>query len=226
VSIAVTEGVDSSPPFRIVGNATRHRPTRGVTRNQGSRRARPTELGAIATDPDAFEDFYREHVEAVQRFVARRVPDPHLAADLTGEVFLAVIDSAHTYRPRSGRPIAWLFGVARNVVAAESRRSAREGRARRRVAAAGDLIDADDLTRLHARIDAEAESRHLYRAMDRLSPSERAVLELVALDGLGASTGRRGPQLLQHRDHLRHRGPVTLAELTLEAFYPADAKTK
>jgi RNA polymerase sigma-70 factor, ECF subfamily len=27
----------------------------------------------IATDPDAFERFYREHVEAVKRFVARRV---------------------------------------------------------------------------------------------------------------------------------------------------------
>jgi RNA polymerase sigma factor (sigma-70 family) len=145
----------------------------------------------IASDPDAFEDFYREHVEAVQRFVARRVPDPHLAADLTGDVFLAVIDSAHTYRPESGRPIAWLFGVARNVVASEHRRSARELRARTRLPVAGDLVEADDLARLHARIDAEAGSRRLYRAMERLSPSERAVLELVALDGLEVSEAAR-----------------------------------
>jgi RNA polymerase sigma-70 factor (ECF subfamily) len=145
------------------------------------------DLGAIDTDPDAFEDFYREHVEAVQRFVARRVPDPHLAADLTGDVFLAVIDSAHTYRSESGRPIAWLLGVARNVIAGERRRNARELRARTRLPAAGDLIEADDLARLHARIDAEAESRRLYRAMDRLSSHERAVLELVALDGLEVS---------------------------------------
>jgi DNA-directed RNA polymerase specialized sigma24 family protein len=48
----------------------------------------------IATDPDAFERFYREHVEAVQRFVARRVDDPYLAADLTTDVFVAAIESA------------------------------------------------------------------------------------------------------------------------------------
>jgi RNA polymerase sigma factor (sigma-70 family) len=147
--------------------------------------------GAIATDPDAFEEFYREHVEAVQRFVARRVPDPHLAADLTGEVFLAVIDSADTYRPESGRQIAWLFGVARNVVAGERRRNARELRARRRLPAAGELVEGDDLARLHARIDAEAAARKLYRAMDRLSPRERAVLELVALDGLEVGEAAR-----------------------------------
>ncbi len=144
------------------------------------------QVSRIASDPDAFEDFYREHVEAVQLFVARRVPDPHLAADLTGEVFLAVIDSAHTYRPESGRPIAWLFGIARNVIAGERRRNARELRARTRLPAAGALIEPDDLARLHARIDAEAESRRIYEAMDRLSAGERAVLELVALDGLSS----------------------------------------
>jgi RNA polymerase sigma factor (sigma-70 family) len=164
-----------------------------VKRNSDSRGAAraSTGPGAIATDPDAFEDFYREHVEAVQRFVARRVPDPHLAADLTGEVFLAVIDSAHTYRPESGRPIAWLFGVARNVIAGERRRNARELRARTHLPAAADLVEADDLARLHARIDAEAESRRLYQAMEQLSSSERAVLELVALDGLEVSEAAR-----------------------------------
>jgi RNA polymerase sigma factor (sigma-70 family) len=149
------------------------------------------DLGAIASDPDAFEEFYREHVEAVQRFVARRVPYPHLAADLTAEVFLAAIHSAHTYRPGSGRPIAWLFGVARNVVDGERRRNARELRARMRLPAAGDLIEPDDLARLDARIDAEAESRQLYLAMDQLSASQRAVLELVALDGLEVSEAAR-----------------------------------
>jgi RNA polymerase sigma factor (sigma-70 family) len=44
-----------------------------------------------------------------------------------------------------------------------------------------------DLTRLHERLDAEAEARRLYGAMERLPEGERAVLELVALDGLGAA---------------------------------------
>ncbi|MDX6227012.1 MAG: hypothetical protein QOI76_402, partial [Frankiales bacterium] len=49
------------------------------------------QIPRIAYDPDAFEAFYREHVEAVQRFISRRVRDPHLAADLTADVFLAAI---------------------------------------------------------------------------------------------------------------------------------------
>jgi len=76
----------------------------------------PDELPRIAHDPAIFESFYREHVEAVQRFVARRVDDPQLAADLTAEVFLAAVASAPAYRADRGEPVAWLFGVARNVV--------------------------------------------------------------------------------------------------------------
>ena len=62
----------------------------------------------------------------MQRFIARRVSDPHLAADLTADVFLAAIQSAHKYRPDRGSPGAWLIGVARNVVNAEFRRAAQE----------------------------------------------------------------------------------------------------
>src|SRR6266508_4535680 len=83
----------------------------------------------IASDPDAFERFYREHVEAVQRFVARRVDNPYLAADLTADVFVAAIDSARSYERSRGEPVAWLYGIARNVVAGEYRRSAKELRA-------------------------------------------------------------------------------------------------
>jgi RNA polymerase sigma factor (sigma-70 family) len=143
-----------------------------------------SDLARIAHDPDAFEAFYRRHVESVQRFVARRVHDPYLAADLTADVFLTAIDSAHSYRPSQGAPIAWLFGVARNVVAAELRRSARERSAASRVPASAELVEPDDLARLNERVDAEAEARRLYLAMDRLPAGERAVLELVALDGL------------------------------------------
>jgi RNA polymerase sigma factor (sigma-70 family) len=140
-------------------------------------------VASIARDADALETFYRAHVDAVQRFVARRVDDPFVAADLTADVFLAAIDSAHTYRSSRGEPLAWLYGVARNVVSAERRRGVRERRATRRIAGR-ELVDADDLARLHERIDAEAQARTLYEAMDALPEGERAVLELVALDGL------------------------------------------
>lgn len=143
----------------------------------------PDQLARIAHDADVFEAFYREHVGEVLRFVARRVNDPYLAADLTADVFLAAIASAHTYRPDRGAPIAWLYGVARNVVGAEFRRSSKERRAVTRVSGRA-LVDSDDLAWLHERIDAEAQGRRLYSAMARLPQGERGVLELVALEGL------------------------------------------
>jgi DNA-directed RNA polymerase specialized sigma24 family protein len=56
---------------------------------------RPGSLARLAYDPDAFASFYRKHVNRGTRFVARRLTDPHTVADLTAEVFLAIIDSAH-----------------------------------------------------------------------------------------------------------------------------------
>jgi RNA polymerase sigma factor (sigma-70 family) len=135
------------------------------------------------TDPDRFEAFYREHVEAVQRFVARRVDDPELAADLTGDIFVAAIESGGTYRSAKGAPTAWLFGIAQFIVAGRLRRAGRERRANARVRGRA-LLHSDDIARIDERLAAAAQSRRLYAAMDRLAPGERAVLELVALDEL------------------------------------------
>jgi len=92
----------------------------------------PTQLRWVGSDPDIFEAFYREHVEGLQNFIARRVGERERAA---------------RWRARA-------------------------------------LLDADDAARIDARIDAGARARELYAAMDRLPESERAVLELVALDEL------------------------------------------
>jgi RNA polymerase sigma factor (sigma-70 family) len=135
------------------------------------------------TDPDAFEVFYRQHVGAVERFVARRVGDRELAADLTADVFVAAIESAANYRPAKGAPTAWLFGIAQFVVAGRLRREGRERRANARVRGR-ELLHGDDIARIDERLAAAEQSRRLLGAMDRLAPSERAVLELVALDGL------------------------------------------
>ncbi|WP_328322943.1 RNA polymerase sigma factor [Kribbella sp. NBC_00382] len=186
------------------------------------------ELLEIGRDPAAFEAFYREHIEKVQRFVARRVDDPFLAADLTAEVFLAAIDSAHSYRPGRGTPTGWLYGVAQNVVSSERRRQARELRANQRVSGRR-LLTPDDVSRLEERIDAEEGARTLLRAMDELPDGERAVLELVALDGispqeaaqvLGIRAATARVRLHRARTRLRDGMPppiTSLADITSEA---------
>jgi len=147
-------------------------------------------LDRIAREPDALEAFYRDHVEVVQRFVARRVSDPHVAADLTADVFLAAVDSAATYDPSRGPVVAWLYGVGRNAIAAEARRRARELHAVRRIEGRR-LLDPGSLARIEERLDAERESRRLYRAIAELSAADRALLELVSLDGLSVADAAR-----------------------------------
>ncbi len=141
------------------------------------------QLRRIATDPEIFEAFYREHVETIQGFISRRIGDRERAADLTAEVFLAAIDAAHRYRPGRAAPQAWLYGIARTVVAMDRRRAGREQARDARLRASA-LLDEDDAAQIDARIEAATKLRHLYEAMDCLSETERAILELVAIDEL------------------------------------------
>lgn len=182
------------------------------------------------TDPDVFEAFYREHVDAIERFVARRVGDRDLAADLTADVFVAAIESAETYRPSRGAPAAWLFGIAQVVVASRLRRAGREQRATTRIRGR-ELLDVDDIARINDRLAAEKQSRRLYMAMERLPDGERAVLELVALDELSlaevaVALGIR-PVTARVRFHrARRRMADELAGPVAEEFSPLLGRAK
>ncbi|MFC3980532.1 RNA polymerase sigma factor [Streptosporangium jomthongense] len=183
----------------------------------------PEDLRQTMRDPEAFEVFYRRHVERVSRFVARRMTDPHTVDDLTTEVFLAAVDAANTYRPDRGSQEAWLFGIARNVVASELRRAARELHKNGRAAGRRPLDD-DDIARLEERIDAERATRPLLAAIERLPKGLRAVAELVDVDGLSvtdAATALRirvaTARVRLHRAHRRLvNEPGTCPETILE----------
>jgi RNA polymerase sigma-70 factor, ECF subfamily len=86
-------------------------------------------LRARSGDQTAFADVVNSLQTDVQRFCAGCVNWTE-AADLAQETFLRAWKSLDTFRGESnGR--AWLFGVARNVVADHVRRSARRGSIRK-----------------------------------------------------------------------------------------------
>jgi RNA polymerase sigma-70 factor (ECF subfamily) len=177
----------------------------------------------FVADPEAFECFYREHVEAVQRFIARRVTSPETAADLTADVFLAAIQAAGSYDAARGSPRAWLFGIARHQIADSYRAAAKHSRAQSAVVGS-ELVDSEDLQRIHERLDAEAAARALYARLRSIPEAERAVLELVALDeltvaeaaaALGISTVAARVRLHRARRRLTAGEAVTPATGTL-----------
>ncbi|MEV6317049.1 RNA polymerase sigma factor [Streptomyces sp. NPDC051776] len=144
----------------------------------------------IGDDPEAFEAFYREHVQTVLRYATRRTRDPHAAADLVADVFVAAIAGAHGYRAEWGSPAAWLHGIARNVVASEHRRAARAWSAESRIAGHR-LLESEDIARLEERIDAERACRGLLEQIAALPSGQRDLLELVAVDGLSVAEAAR-----------------------------------
>ncbi|MEU6145873.1 sigma-70 family RNA polymerase sigma factor [Streptomyces sp. NPDC047081] len=143
-------------------------------------------------DPAGFSAFYQENFEAVLTFVTRRTSDPHVAADLTADVFVAALEAADHYDAGRGTPIAWLYGIARNVVASHGRGTVRELGAVARLKGRR-LLDTEDIAALEERIDAERAVRELAERHSALSEPLRAVLDLVAVDGL---TPREAAQVL------------------------------
>lgn len=116
-------------------------------------------------------------------FVARRVFDPHLAADLTADIFLAALAGADRFDPARATPRAWLYGIAKNTIAMHRRGSSREHHATTRLGGHRPL-DACDITALEERIDAERAAANLLFRNAALPDSLREVLDLLVVDGL------------------------------------------
>jgi RNA polymerase sigma-70 factor (ECF subfamily) len=170
----------------------------------------PELVARIGSDPDALEAFYRAHYAPLLRYFTARVSDPHEVADLVADTFLAAMSAAEGYDPRRGRPIAWVFGIAANV----RRRSVRRREAERRAAgrlAGRRLLDDEDVARIEEQIDAH---RRLAgrRPLERLTPAEREVVELVDVAGfsvneaataVGITSGSARVRLFRARAKLR-----------------------
>ncbi|MBE2319692.1 RNA polymerase sigma factor [Solirubrobacter sp. CPCC 204708] len=108
----------------------------------------------LAGGPQAFGDFYARHERAVFRYFYRRVRDAEVAADLTAECFAAALLAAHRFRGREGSPaVAWLFGIARNVLRRSAEQRRVESRARAKLGMPPLVLEDETLAaldRIHA----------------------------------------------------------------------------
>jgi RNA polymerase sigma-70 factor (ECF subfamily) len=102
-------------------------------------------LQATATEVEAFGVFYRRHVDWVLGFLAHRLGDAELAADVTSEVFAAALLSASRYDATKGEPGSWLYGIACHKLSSAVRRGAAERRARRRLGMGPVAVQPNDI---------------------------------------------------------------------------------
>lgn len=134
-------------------------------------------------DRETFAAVYRDHVDRVTGFAARRLSSPGEIADLVAATFLAALERSDSYDPAKGDPGSWLLGIAANLLANQRRRAVREQLARARLDARS-LLAPDDVETLLARMDASLQAERLRAAMDTLPERYRQVLLLAGESSL------------------------------------------
>ncbi|HLJ04068.1 MAG TPA: sigma-70 family RNA polymerase sigma factor [Solirubrobacteraceae bacterium] len=107
-------------------------------------------LAAAASDAEAFTAFYRRYERPVLAYFLRRTRDGELAADLTAEVFAAVLLACGRYRPGGAPAAAWLFGIAEHKLVSSLRRRRVADSARQRLGMGPLVITDEDLERIEA----------------------------------------------------------------------------
>lgn len=79
---------------------------------------------ACQGDKKAIVEIYNRCYPAIYNYVFYRVGDRAQAEDLTGEVFVRMVDKLSTFTP-NGRPIlAWLYTIAYHLIVDEHRKGA------------------------------------------------------------------------------------------------------
>ena len=135
-------------------------------------------IACLDREPERFAIFYRRHVAGLLGYFMRRTRDAELSADLCAETFAAALDGAHRFDPARGPAVAWLYGIARRLLAHAARRGVVEDRARRRLGMAPlELTDA-----ALERVEALAGSDVALAALAELPEDQRAAIQARILE--------------------------------------------
>jgi RNA polymerase sigma-70 factor (ECF subfamily) len=127
------------------------------------------------TDRDAFGVLY-ERYERYERvmlgYLGTATRSAELAADLAAETFAEALSSRTQFDAARGSVRGWLFGIARNVLAASLRRGRVEDEARRRLRLEPIVLECSQLDAITALIERESDT--LVRELLNLLPAEQA----------------------------------------------------
>ncbi len=69
------------------------------------------------TDSEAFGELYERHFDRIYNYVYYRTGNIHDAEDLTAKVFFRALQHIGNYKDRGGPFSAWLYSIARNLLA-------------------------------------------------------------------------------------------------------------
>lgn len=135
--------------------------------------------------PEAFSAAYRAHARSVLVFLARRTYDPEVALDLTAETFAQAFEGRRRFRGSTDEELAaWLFGIARHVLARYLRRGGAERRALTRLGIDVPSLDPDDSERIVALAGLEDLRDTVAQELQALPAPHREAVRLRVIEEL------------------------------------------
>jgi RNA polymerase sigma factor (sigma-70 family) len=141
---------------------------------------RPPVTDWVSTD--GFTAIYRDCAERLYNFFIRHGCSPAEAEELTASTFVAAWRARHRINEIDVTPIAYLYGIANNVLRTAWRSE------RRRVSAldrfASDVTEPDEGAVVDQRLADQAEARRLIPRINALPDEQREVVSLCLVGGL------------------------------------------
>lgn len=131
-------------------------------------------------DVNALTGLYKQHHESIFKYVRSRVQDTQAAEDLTGEVFIRMVEKLPAYRITGAPFRAWLFQVARNLVYEHYRKGKRFANVSLHQVE-NRLMAGDNPAALVA---DQLKLERVLQALEQLKPTQQEVIRLRFLAGL------------------------------------------
>jgi len=125
-------------------------------------------------DTKAFEKLYYSSERTMYAYVLSLVRDHDKALDILQETYLKIKSAAHLYKPM-GKPLAWMFTVAKNIYRSNLRRESKYTRYDSK-----EIENSLDFSYITDRVDKIV----LESALKILSQEEREIVILHAVTGL------------------------------------------
>lgn len=173
---------------------------------------------AKQNDTVALAALYDRYAPRIYAYIYRRVGDPHLAEDLTGEVFVRVIQAIRSQRLWRTSFQAWLYRIAHNLVVDHYRRqpiTADLQLDERLVAVEDNPVDA---------VTQQLSQQQLGTAIRRLTPDQQQVLALRFGQGLTArETAEVVDKSVGAVEALQHRALAALRRVLKKETYDSES---
>lgn len=122
------------------------------------------QVEAAQEDPARFADLYENNFERVYAYIAHRVHNREDAQDATADVFHRALDGLPRFEWRGLPFVAWLLGIAANVLSDHWQRAAKQQE-----------VVTDDLDQVGTEDDVEQRAM-LYQLVDTLPADQRQVI--------------------------------------------------